>query len=70
MERVRSIEIPESLYNRMEARIKGSNFASVSEYVSFILRERLSTEEEGSKTVYSKEDEEKIKARLKDLGYL
>ena len=70
MERVRSIEIPESLYNRMEARIKGSNFGSVSEYVSFILRERLTTEEEGSKTVYSKEDEEKIKARLKDLGYL
>jgi hypothetical protein len=54
----------------MEARIKGSNFASVSEYVSFILRERLTTEEEGSKTVYSKEDEEKIKSRLKDLGYL
>jgi len=70
MERVRSIEIPASLYNRMEARIKGSNFASVSEYVSFILRERLATEEAGSKTVYSKEDEEKIKARLKDLGYL
>ncbi|MGA3405801.1 MAG: CopG family transcriptional regulator, partial [Candidatus Bathyarchaeia archaeon] len=70
MERVRSIEIPESLYNRMEARIKGSNFGSVSEYVSFILRERLTTEEEGSKTVYSKEDEEKIKSRLKDLGYL
>jgi hypothetical protein len=30
----------------------------------------LTTEEEGSKTVYSKEDEEKIKSRLKDLGYL
>lgn len=40
------------------------------EYVSFILRERLTTEEESSKSGYSKEDEEKIKARLKDLGYL
>ncbi|MGD0424574.1 MAG: CopG family transcriptional regulator [Candidatus Bathyarchaeia archaeon] len=70
MERVRSIEIPESLYNKIEAKIKGSNFASVPEYVSFILRERLTTEQESSKSGYSKEDEEKIKARLKDLGYL
>ena len=70
MERVRLIEIPESLYNKIEAKIKGSNFASVPEYVSFILRERLTTEEESSKSGYSKEDEEKIKARLKDLGYL
>ena len=70
MDRVRSIEIPESLYNRVEARLKGSNFASVSDYVSFILRERLIVEEQGSQTVYSKEDEEKIKARLKALGYL
>jgi len=70
MERVRSIEIPESLYNKIEAKIKGSNFASVPEYVSFILRERLTTEQESSKSGYSKEDEEKIKSRLKDLGYL
>jgi Arc/MetJ-type ribon-helix-helix transcriptional regulator len=70
MERVRSIEIPESLYNKIEARLKGSNFISVSEFVSFILRERMITEEESSKPVYSKEEEEKIKARLKDLGYL
>lgn len=70
MERVRSIEIPESLYNRLEAKLKGSDFGSVSDYVSFILRERLTTEDEGSKPVYSKEDEEKIKSRLKDLGYL
>jgi Arc/MetJ-type ribon-helix-helix transcriptional regulator len=70
MERRRSIEIPESLYIRTEAQIKGSNFKSVSDFVAFILRERLVSEEQGSKPAFSKEEEEKIKARLKDLGYL
>ena len=69
MEQRKSVEIPESLYNRIETRLKGTGFASVSEYVSFVLRERMNAEE-SSKAVYSKEDEEKIKARLKDLGYL
>jgi len=70
LEQVKSIEIPESLYNRIQARLKGSKFTSVSEYVSFVLRERMTTEEEGAKPVYSKDEEEKVKARLKRLGYL
>jgi Arc/MetJ-type ribon-helix-helix transcriptional regulator len=65
-----SIELPESLYNRIEARIKGSKFASVSDYVSFVLRERLVIEEETSKSNLTKQDEEKIKDRLRALGYL
>ena len=70
MEKVKSIEIPETLYNKIEAKLKGSSFASVSEYVAFMLRERFVSEEEGSKSTFSKEEEEKVKARLRDLGYL
>ena len=70
MEKRKSIEVPESLYNRIEARIKGSNFNSVEEYVSFVLREKLVSEEESSKFPYTREEEEKIKARLRALGYL
>jgi len=70
MEKSKSIEVPESLYNRVEARIKCSNFNSVSEYVSFVLREKLVTEEDNSKSHYTPEEEEKIKARLRALGYL
>ena len=70
MEKSKSIEVPESLYNRVEARIKGSNFNSVSEYVSFVLREKLVSEEDNSKSHYTPEEEEKIKARLRALGYL
>ena len=70
MDKLKSIEVPESLYNRIEAKLRGSNFKSVSEYVSFVLRERLISEEESPKSTFSKEDEEKVKARLRDLGYL
>ena len=66
----RSVELPESLYNRIEARIKDSKFGSVSEYVSFVLRERLVSEEESSQSHFTKEEEEKIKDRLRALGYL
>ena len=66
----KSIELPESLFNRVEAKIRGSKFASVSEYVTFVLREKLVSEEENSKTSFSEEEEKKIKDRLRALGYL
>ena len=65
----RSVEVPESLFNRIEARIRGSRFASVSEYVAFVLREKLVSEEETAK-VLTEEEEKKIKDRLRALGYL
>jgi len=66
----RSIEVPESLFVRIESRIKGSKFASVSEYASFVLRERLASEEASAQSHFTKEEEEKIKDRLRALGYL
>lgn len=65
-----SVELPESLYNRIEARVRGSKFASVSDYVSFVLREKLVSDEEVSQSHFTKEEEEKIKDRLRALGYL
>jgi Arc/MetJ-type ribon-helix-helix transcriptional regulator len=64
------IELPESLYNRIEARIRGSKFASVAEYVAFVLREKLVSEEEASQSHFTQEEEEKIRNRLRALGYL
>jgi hypothetical protein len=70
MEKRRTIEIPETLYDRVSARIKGSEFASVEDYVARMIRERLAVEENSKPTGYTKEEEEKVKARLKALGYL
>ena len=63
------ISIPTSLYKRVEEAIKGTGIASVSDYVIRVLREKLSQEKPADE-VFSKEDEEKIKERLKALGYL
>jgi Arc/MetJ-type ribon-helix-helix transcriptional regulator len=64
-----SISIPTSLYKKIEEKIKGTEFTSVSSYVTKVLRESLSKEEE-KKEVFSAEEEEKIKERLKALGYI
>jgi len=69
-EKLRSIDIPESLFERLTARIEGTNFQSVSDYVVNVLREKLATEEKQEPVQYTKEEEEKIKDRLKALGYL
>ena len=63
------ISIPTKLFERIKERIKGTGFTSVSSYVKYVLEELLSEEEEESVS-YSKEDEEKIKARLRALGYI
>ncbi len=61
------ITIPAPLYRKLEDRIKGSEFASVSDYVIFVLKELLAEEEGGA---MSGEDEAKIKERLRALGYM
>jgi Arc/MetJ-type ribon-helix-helix transcriptional regulator len=64
-----NISIPTSLYKKIEEKIKDSEISSVSSYVTKVLRESLS-KEEGSEQPLSKEDEEKVKERLKALGYI
>ena len=61
----RTISIPASLYRKLEERVKETEFDSVSSYVTHVLQELVSEEEP-----YSKEDEEKVKERLRALGYL
>ena len=65
----KEVSIPTSLYQKIEEKIKGTEFSSVSSYVTKLLREALSKEEE-KQEVFSKEDEEKVKERLKALGYI
>ena len=69
-EKSRTVEIPESLFDRIEAKLKGTGFQSVSDYVVHILREKLGKEGDEQQPSYTKEEEEKVKERLKALGYL
>ncbi len=66
-----TVSIPKPLYDKIKELIKGTGFTSVSDYVTYVLREIIaSIEEEDKEEVFSKEDEEKIKARLRALGYI
>ncbi len=62
-----NVDIPSGLYKKLEERIKGSEFSSVSDYVAFVLTELLAAEEASGG---SAEDEGKVKDRLRSLGYL
>ncbi|MHB8094842.1 MAG: CopG family transcriptional regulator [Candidatus Aminicenantales bacterium] len=64
-----AVSIPTSLHQKIEEAIRGTEINSVSAYVVKIVRESLSREQEG-KEVFSPEDEEKVKERLKALGYI
>ena len=65
-----TISIPTPLAGKIKKRIKGTGFTSLSSYVTYVLREVISGIEEESEEVFSKEDEEKVKDRLRALGYL
>jgi Arc/MetJ-type ribon-helix-helix transcriptional regulator len=66
-----TVSIPVPLYKKIKSRIKGTGFTSVSDYVTYVLREVLaSLEEEEKEEAFSEEEEEKVKERLRALGYL
>ncbi len=67
-----TVSIPKPLVEKIKNRMKGTGFSSVSSYVTYVLRQVISSikEEERSKQAFTKEEEEKVKQRLRDLGYI
>jgi len=65
-----TVSIPTPLFKKIEERIKDTGFTSVSSYVTYVLREIVAEEEEKTEEPFTKEDEERVKARLKALGYI
>jgi hypothetical protein len=63
----RSITIPEELAAAIEARIRGTGFASADAFVEFVLARLLETPGE---IPFSEEDEKRLKDRLRSLGYI
>jgi len=56
----KSIFMPAELYDKIEERVRATDFDSVDEYVEFVLGEALKDEEVAEK---------EVKKRLRDLGY-
>jgi len=66
-----TISIPTPLAEKIKKRIQGTGFNSLSAYVTYVLREVISNiDEDDKEEAFSKEDEEKVKERLRALGYL
>jgi len=66
-----SVSIPVTLFHKIKKRIEGTGFTSVSSYVTYVLRE-IESESESKQAVepFAKEDEERIREKLRALGYL
>ena len=64
-----AVQVDKELYEKAVKFIEEQGgFSSVDELVEFLLSEVLSEEEPGSSM--SEEDEEKVKERLRSLGYI
>ena len=63
------ISVPADIYDKIEERVKATDFGSVDDYVLFILEEVLKDEEE-EEQAYTEADEAEVKKRLKALGYM
>ena len=63
------IKLSRKLYEEVLKNAKEAGFNDLNEFLIFIL-EQLTSEEETGGEVFSKEEEEKVKERLRALGYI
>jgi len=68
MNKYTTISIPIQLNDKLKELIKDTGFHSVSGFVAYILRQVVSDSQENKG--FSSAEEEKVKNRLKSLGYL
>jgi hypothetical protein len=66
---INNIAIPAELYQEIEAKIKNTDIASVQDYVIKVLKDSLPKGEKEGEGL-SSEEEDKVKERLKALGYM
>ncbi len=66
-----TVSIPVTLYERIKKLIEGTGFTSVSQFVTYVLREVVASyEEEKYSEPFTEEDKERILEKLRRLGYL
>lgn len=63
-----TVSLPMPLIEEVRRNIEGTGVHSVSEYVTFILRQIFSSPDKSQ--LLDKKTEEEVKNRLKSLGYL
>jgi metal-responsive CopG/Arc/MetJ family transcriptional regulator len=66
-----TVSIPVTLYERIKRLIEGTGFTSVSQFVTYVLREVVAAyEHERGEEPFTEEEKQAILEKLKRLGYL
>ncbi len=65
-----TLKIPRPLYKRLSQLIEGTGFASVTEFVVYILRDIVAHQSGEMDGSLSAQEIEAIRKRLKSMGYL
>ena len=72
IERV-TVRISKAVADRIQQRLGQTDFTSVDDYISYVLDNVLSELEgqtQGKANVFSKEDQDAVEERLRNLGYM
>ena len=69
-EKYTTVSIPVTLYNRIKELIRDTGFTSVSQYVTYVLREVVAAHSGEVEEPFTEEDKKRIIEKLKRLGYL
>jgi Arc/MetJ-type ribon-helix-helix transcriptional regulator len=65
-----TIKIPRELYQKLGQMIRGTGFASVTEFIVFVMRNLASSGEIKGEDKLTEEEVRAIRERLRRLGYL
>jgi Arc/MetJ-type ribon-helix-helix transcriptional regulator len=65
-----TIKIPRELYHRLSEMIEGTGFSSVTEFITFVLRNLASGGDIKGEDKLTEEEVRAIRERLRRLGYL
>ncbi len=65
-----TIKIPKALYVSLKNQIKGTGFASVTDFIVFVMRDIASSGKISDEPSLTKQEIQQVRKRLKALGYL
>lgn len=65
-----TIKIPRPLYDKVSDVIEGSGYNSVTDFVTYVLRDLIASRGISGSSELSNGEIESVKKRLKNLGYL
>lgn len=65
-----TVSLPQPLIEKIKKNMVGTGMNSVSAYVTFVLRQILSSEETKGDNILDKKTEKDVAQRLKKLGYI